>query len=66
MFGVISDLTDRIFGRGDYSVAIPTMDGPLQPNQALENEARTRAEAPVLDNLVWTDRELLFTSGKTS
>ena len=65
VIGMITHWAERVLGRGDYSVAIPVMDGPLQPNQALDEDTSIRAEMPMLDNVVWTGRELLFASGNS-
>ena len=57
-------ILDRTLGRGDWSVTLPLLDGPLLPNQALE-EAVTFATLHDVDNLVATENGLLASSGKT-
>lgn len=51
MIHLLQDRVDAFLGRGVYSLAVPVMDGPLQPNQRLE-QAPTVASAYALDNLV--------------
>jgi len=45
------------------AATVPSMDGALRPNQALD-QAALLAEYAAPDNLVWQDDQLLFTSGK--
>jgi hypothetical protein len=45
------------------AATVPSMDGALRPNQALD-QAVLLAECAAPDNLVWQDDHLLFTSGK--
>lgn len=52
---------DRFLGRGDWAVTVPTLDGPLLPNQGLE-EAETFAGLADADNLVRTDKGVLASS----
>jgi len=49
MFSSIRDKLDSFLGRGKYSASVPVMDGPLQPNRALE-EAKVFLSSPGLDN----------------
>jgi len=58
----LRDSLDAFFGRGRYSASVPVMDGPLQPNSALE-KANVLTASPGLDNLVPVGESLLFTSG---
>jgi len=44
------------------STAVPILEGPYRPNQALDHGMRL-FECPAPDNLVWQDGHLLFTSG---
>lgn len=53
---------DAIFGRGAYSVAVPPMDGPLLPNNDLE-QANSVLRIPAPDNLVVMADEIVFSSG---
>ncbi|WP_137933345.1 NHL repeat-containing protein [Mesorhizobium comanense] len=57
----VSRLFDRFLGRGDWAVTVPTLDGPLLPNQGLE-EAPTFASLPEADNLVRTEKGILASS----
>ena len=62
MIGTLLAAFDSFLGRGKYSASVPVMDGPLQPNQALE-EAELLMAAPGLDNLVAVGDALYFSSG---
>jgi hypothetical protein len=53
---------NRLFGRGEYSIAIPVMDGPFQPNELLE-EAPIHFEFRDVDNLSSMGESAYFTSG---
>lgn len=53
---------DRLLGRGAAAVTVPTFDGPLLPNQALQ-EATAMLRVPGLDNLVVSGPEVLFSVG---
>jgi hypothetical protein len=55
------DLLDRFLGRGAWAVTVPTFDGPLLPNQRLE-DAETIANLPAADNLVSTGKGVLLSS----
>lgn len=57
----LSQFFDRFLGRGDWAVTVPTLDGPLLPNQGLE-EAETFASLANSDNLVRTDKGVLASS----
>ncbi len=60
----LGNLLDRFLGRGDWAVTVPTFDGPLLPNQRLE-EAETVALAENVDNVVSTPKGILLSSGRT-
>lgn len=62
MIGFIRDKIDGIFGHGAYSTAVPVLDGPMQPNHALD-EAEVLFEAPELDNLLSVPEGVVFSSG---
>lgn len=62
MFSSIREKLDSFLGRGKYSASVPVMDGPLQPNRALE-EAEVFLSAPGLDNLVAAGDALYVSSG---
>ena len=59
----LANLLDRFLGRGAWAVTVPTFDGPLLPNQKLE-EAETLASVEQGDNLVSTPKGILLSSGK--
>jgi hypothetical protein len=59
---VFGNLLDRLFGRGEWAVTVPSLDGPLVPNQKLE-EAERFASLPEVDNLVATERGIIASSG---
>ncbi|MGV3551001.1 hypothetical protein [Rhizobium sp.] len=59
----LANLLDRFLGRGEWAVTVPTFDGPLLPNQKLE-EAETLALAGSADNLVSTSKGILLSSGR--
>src|SRR5262245_3651640 len=59
----LGNLLDRFLGRGEWAVTVPTFDGPLLPNQRLE-EAETLALAGSADNLVSTPKGILLSSGR--
>jgi sugar lactone lactonase YvrE len=59
---IVSGALDAFLGRGAYAVTVPPMDGPLQPNNDLENaEGALHVAAP--DNLILVDRAINFSSG---
>lgn len=51
MLSAVRQLRDRFFGHGDASVAIPVFDGPLKPNNTLE-EAEVFFESEGLEDLI--------------
>lgn len=57
------ELLDRFLGRGTWAVTVPTFDGPLLPNQRLE-EAETLAPLEAADNLISTPKGILASSGR--
>ncbi|MFM2277882.1 MAG: hypothetical protein RLZZ444_113 [Pseudomonadota bacterium] len=59
---LFGDFLDRMLGRGAWAVTVPTFDGPLLPNQRLE-EAETVANLLDVDNLVVTGKGLVASSG---
>ena len=62
MIGAVLDRVDRILGRGRHSIAVPVMDGPLHPNNRLEEAALLFAGEGV-DNLAVSGGDLFFSSG---
>jgi hypothetical protein len=59
---IFGSLLDHVFGRGKWAVTVPSLDGPLVPNQKLE-EAERFASLPEVDNLVATERGIIASSG---
>ena len=55
---------DRFFGRGRYGVTVPSMDGALQPNAALE-DATLLVTAKDADNAVACGGDLFYTTQDT-
>jgi hypothetical protein len=53
---------DRWFGRGEFSVTVPPMDGAFRPNDRLD-AAEVALELPAPDALAVTSRGLLVSSG---
>jgi hypothetical protein len=53
---------DQFFRRGNFSVTVPVMDGPLRPNRVLE-EAPVVFRADALDNLTNAGGAVLCSSG---
>jgi hypothetical protein len=58
----LSRWADSFFRRGDFSVTVPVMDGPLRPNRLLE-EAPVVFRADALDNLTNAAGAVLCSSG---
>ena len=64
MIAALRARRDAFLGRGDAAVTIPAMDGPLRPNQRLDQgRVVRRIEAP--DNLAVTGGTALYSSGHT-
>jgi hypothetical protein len=62
MIGRLRSAWNGVLGRGDAAVTVPSMDGALRPNNALEAaDSLLDIEAP--DNLALDDGRLLFSSG---
>jgi hypothetical protein len=57
----VRQLGDALLGRGEHAVTVPPMDGPLKPNNALEN-APHLVDCPEPDNLVELDGAVYFSS----
>ena len=53
---------DWFFGRGDYGVTVPAMDGALRPNDAL-NMAAVMARLEGIDNVICVDGSTYFSAG---
>ena len=64
MTNVLKNAWNALWGRGEYSVTVPPMDGALRPNAALD-EAETLLTAEWIDNLAVHAGCLYFTQGKS-
>lgn len=64
MSGMLRNAWDALWGRGEYSVTVPPMDGALRPNAALD-EAETLLSADGIDNLAVHGGRLYYTQGKS-
>jgi hypothetical protein len=61
--GALRRTIDRVLGgRGEFSITVPTMDGPLKPNDYLERAASVAA-VPDADNIVGYGDAALLSSG---
>ena len=58
MIAALQDLADRLLGRGDATITVPSFDGALKPNQILE-KAETVAQFDAPEDLA-TDGKALF------
>ena len=64
MIGTLKTFTDRLLGRGDATITVPTFDGALKPNQILEKaEIVARFDAP--EDLA-TDGRALYIADSTA
>jgi hypothetical protein len=59
---VFARALDQWFGRGEFSITTPPMDGAFRPNDALDAAASV-LETPVPDNLAVTSQGLMASSG---
>lgn len=60
--GLFSRWADSFFRRGEFSVTVPVMDGPLRPNRLLE-EAQVAFRLEAVDNLTAAGGMVLCSSG---
>ncbi len=58
----LTRILDAVWGRGEYSVTVPSMDGALRPNTRLD-EASALLEAAGVDDLAVVDGRLYFSQG---
>jgi len=58
MIGAVQQFANRLLGRGEAAIAVPTFDGALKPNQKLE-EAETVLECAAPEDLA-TDGSALY------
>lgn len=59
----IRSVVEWVLGRGGYSITVPVMDGPLRPNDIIEQSALV-AEAPGIDNLLVKGDRLIASAGR--
>lgn len=64
MLAALKRSLDSFLGRGEAAVTVPVLDGPLKPNQRLEEATRV-LEADGIDNLVRLPDGLAYSSGPT-
>lgn len=62
MIGAVKDFADRLLGRGEATNAVPSFDGALKPNQALES-ATTIFECSSPEDLATDGKTLLCADG---
>ncbi len=62
MIGAIIDRVEKYLGRGRHSIAVPVMDGPLHPNNRLE-EAQSLFSLKDVDNLACVGANIWCSSG---
>jgi hypothetical protein len=58
MIAALKDFTDRLLGRGDATITVPSFDGALKPNQILE-KAETLAQFEAPEDIA-TDGKVLY------
>lgn len=63
MIALLKNVSDRMLGRGDYSVSIPAMDGALQPNSLIE-KADCIATGETVDNLITCSGAVYYSDSK--
>ncbi len=62
MIGAIREFTNRFLGRGDATIAVPSFDGALKPNQKLE-EAEILLECAAPEDLASDGRSVYLADG---
>jgi len=63
VIAAISDFVNRVLGRGDATITVPSFDGALKPNQLLE-QAETLLECESLEDLAVDGNSLLVADGQ--
>lgn len=58
MIAAVRDFTNRFLGRGDATIAVPSFDGALKPNQLIE-QAETLLECEAPEDLATDGRSLV-------
>ena len=62
MIAAMKEFADRLLGRGDATITVPSFDGALKPNQALE-KAETIAEFDAPEDLASDGKALYIADG---
>ncbi len=63
MIGAIQEFANRLFGRGDAAIAVPTFDGALKANQKLE-QAETILQCASPEDLASDGRSVWLADGE--
>ncbi|MGN6305221.1 MAG: strictosidine synthase [Mesorhizobium sp.] len=63
MSNSLTRIWDALWGRGEYSITVPSMDGAMRPNVRLDDAAVALA-APGIDDLAAVDGALYFSQGE--
>ena len=63
MSNSLTRIWDALWGRGEFSITVPSMDGALRPNVRLDDASVTMA-APGLDDLAVAGGALYFSQGE--
>ena len=48
MIAAVREFANRLLGRGDATITVPSFDGALKPNQKLESASPTQEESELL------------------
>ena len=62
MIGALKEFADRLLGRGDATITVPSFDGALKPNQILE-KAETIAQLDAPEDLTSDGKALYIIDG---
>src|SRR6187401_3489235 len=62
MIGAMKEFADRLLGRGDATITVPSFDGALKPNQILE-KAETVAQFDAPEDLATDGKALYIADG---
>jgi hypothetical protein len=62
MMAALKDFADRLLGRGDATITVPSFDGALKPNQILE-KAETLAQLDAPEDLATDGKALYIADG---
>ena len=62
MIGAVREFVNRFLGRGDATIAVPSFDGALKPNQKLE-QAETLLECAAPEDLATDGRAVYLADG---